>query len=72
MHETLVKFRIEASKEGITNILEKLDQHSGMTLWNRHVFFALKGVAIIPVEPLKFKFVFARENKKLEKHTEID
>ncbi len=73
MHETIVRFRSEVSKDEIANILEKI----GSALRNDQIetsrlFHIEERVAIIPVEPLKFKFIYAKESKKLEMHIEIE
>ena len=36
------------------------------------IFKTEERVTITPVEPLRFKFVYAKENQKLEMHIEIE
>jgi hypothetical protein len=73
MHESIVRHRLDANKDELANILEKLGSSLRENLIDTSsIFKTEERVIITTVEPLRFKFVYAKENQKLEMHIEIE
>lgn len=72
-HESIARHKAEIGRKELSKILMKL----GSSLKNGSVeiakLFPIESEVIIqPTEPLRFKFLYAKENHKLEIHIEIE
>ena len=72
-HESIARHRAEMGREELSKFLVDF----GTSLRDGHVeirelFPIEKEVTIEPTEPLRFRFLYARENHKLEVHMEIE
>ena len=73
MHESIVRHRSDVNKDELANILEKLGSALRENVIDTSsIFKTEERVIITTVEPLRFKFVYAKENQKLEMHIEIE
>jgi PadR family transcriptional regulator PadR len=72
-HESIARHRVEMGRKELSKILVDF----GTLLRDGNVeigklFPIEKEVTIEPTEPIKFKFLYAKENQKLEIHIEIE
>ncbi len=73
MHESIVRHRLDVNKNELASIMENLGSAlRGEVIDTSSIFKTEERVTITPVEPLRFKFVYAKENQKLEMHIEIE
>jgi PadR family transcriptional regulator PadR len=72
-HESIVRQRLDVNKNELASIMENLGSalKEGV-IDTSSVFKTEERVTITPMEPLRFKFVYAKENQKLEMHIEIE
>ena len=73
MHESIVRHRLDVNKNELASIMENLGSAlRGDVIDTSSIFKTEERVTITTVEPLRFKFVYAKENQKLEMHIEIE
>jgi PadR family transcriptional regulator PadR len=72
-HESIVRYKVETTKKEVSRILESFGSALGRGTVEVSKLFPSDGsVKFRPTEPLKFKFLYAKENHKLEVHMEIE
>lgn len=72
-HESLARYKTETDKKMLSRILADLGRSfEGEEIELLELFPVGKPVTMKPTEPLKFKFLYAKENHKLEIHIEIE
>ncbi len=72
-HEAIARQKIEIGKEELSRIFAKLgSSFEGGTVNLAELFPNQNELMIKPTEPLKFKFLYAKENHKLEIHMEVE
>ena len=65
--------RLDVNRDELANIMEKFGSAlRGDIIDTSSIFKTEERVTITTVEPLRFKFVYAKENQKLEMHIEIE
>ena len=72
-HESISRYKVETTMAEVSRVLA--DFGSAMkegTIETSKLFPAEKAAKIKPTDPLKFKFLYAKENHKLEVHMEIE
>lgn len=72
-HEAIARYRAEIDREELSRILVELGtslRDGGVEI--RRLLPVEDEVRIEPTEPLRFRFLFAKENNKLEIHMEIN
>ncbi len=73
VHESIARYKVETSKRELSKILGELSSELNSDAIKLSKLFPVeKPVTIEPTEPLKFKFLYAKENQKLEVHMEIE
>ncbi len=73
VHESIARYKVETSKRELSKILVELGSELNSDAIKLSKLFPVeKPVTIEPTEPLKFKFLYAKENQKLEVHMEIE
>jgi PadR family transcriptional regulator PadR len=73
VHESIARYKVETTRKEISRILEGVGTElSQGTIETTKLFPVEKPVKIKPTEPLKFKFLYAKENQKLEVHMELE
>ena len=73
MHESIVRHRLDVNKNELASIMENLvSALRREVIGTSSTFKTTERVPITPVEPLRFKFVYAKENQKMEMHIEIE
>ncbi len=71
-HESISRFKAETNRREVSRILTELGSAIDRgVIVTSDLFSADKAVKITPTDPLKFKFLYAKENHKLEVHMEI-
>ena len=72
-HESIARHKVEIGKGELAKILTELGSSlKEGTVDVAKLFPAEKALRIEPTEPLNFKFLYAKENHKLEIHMEIE
>ncbi|MDG6938192.1 MAG: PadR family transcriptional regulator [Nitrososphaerota archaeon] len=72
-HESLARYKVETNRKELSKILADLGRaFEGEEVELHELLPVDKPVTMKPVEPLKFKFLYAKENHKLEVHMEIE
>jgi PadR family transcriptional regulator PadR len=73
MHESIVRHRLDVNKNELASIMENLGSAIREGVFDTSsIFKTEEHVTITPIEPLRFKFVYVKENQKLEMHIEIE
>jgi PadR family transcriptional regulator PadR len=73
MHESIVRHRLDVNKNELATIMKNLGSAlREEAIDTSSIFKTEEHVIITPKEPLRFKFVYAKENQKLEIHIEIE
>mgnify|MGYP001155467762 FL=1 len=73
-HESIFRHRSEVGRLELSDLLVKLGQSLRKPSMDASKVFAVKGkkVRISPTEPIALKFLYAKENHKLEIHMEFE
>ncbi len=72
-HEAIARQKMEIGKEELSRIFAKLGSSFEYGTVNLAKLFPNQNELMIkPTEPLKFKFLYAKENHKLEIHMEVE
>lgn len=72
-HESIARFKVETTREEVSEILGRLGSaFKGKEAEISKILPIGKRAVIKPTEPLRFKFLYAKENNKLEIHMEIE
>jgi PadR family transcriptional regulator PadR len=73
VHEALLRYKAEMSKEDLSNLLMAFAQSLKKgNIEMRSLVPSGRPVTISPSEPLNFKLLYAKENGKLEIHIELE
>jgi PadR family transcriptional regulator PadR len=74
VHESIARHRSSMDAKEVARILrelsDSLEKKGGIVL--ARLFPVEKPITVNPTEPLKFKFLYAKEDQKLEIHMEIE
>jgi PadR family transcriptional regulator, regulatory protein PadR len=72
-HESIARYKAQTDGKELSKILTELGSGIRDGKIELSKFFSVeKNITIEPIEPLKFKFLYAKENQKLEIHMEIE
>jgi PadR family transcriptional regulator, regulatory protein PadR len=73
LHESIARYKAQTDGKELSKTLAGLGAGFKDGRIELSKFFPVeKNVTIEPIEPLKFKFLYAKENQKLEIHMEIE
>lgn len=72
-HESISRYKVETTREEVSKILESFGSAIAKGTVEVSKLFPLDGsVKLKPTDPVTFKFLYAKENHKLEVHMEIE
>ena len=72
-HKSIFRYRREVSKDELSKLLTDIGGSlKGKVVEIRKLLPPGKKVRITPTEPISFKFLYAKENNKLEIHMELE
>ncbi len=73
VHESIFRHKSQMNKEELSKILVSIGKSlKGNAIEITEHFQSEKEVSITPTEPITFKFLYAKENHKLEIHMEME